>query len=1133
MSVLIDFLRIIAGLLDIAVYSLANFIYEIFCAVATSTIIKSDTIKSFTERIYVIVGVFTLFKVGFTFLKYIVNPDQMTDSKVGYNKLIWNITIALVLLVSIPTLYDFAMRAQASILKSNIIPKIMLGKETGSNSSMRQAGKDIVYTTLSAFIVPNYDVTDSEGKYVVLEQVGAEKAKACFNMELNGTVANVADYPGIYTYKMVKKPGSEETEMTYTLTDDCNTAFGSIAESSIIERYKTVVSNKDYIGLIDIATSSKMNDEIQEAAGKSGFFNFQIYFLKYTCIISTLVGLFLCFIFVSYTFDVAIRAIKLGFLILISPIPVLSMINPEKGARGMLSEWWKMTFITYIDLFIRIASIFFVIFVINNVDLIGTVSQEYGFVVGLFAWVFIIIGALLFAKQLPELLSKLIPGMDSIVKGGINPLKKLGEAAKVAGHAPIAGKGLTNLANRFATQNALNRAQRKMDAAKRNEAQKDFDSKMSRIKNNKNMTDAQKAAAMKKLEDEHKEKLADLAKESAQRKEDIKDEAKFAGQQAAAGVSALGGESKPITSAGAAVAKINKESAEKIHKMQMAAKNQRRADENLAKVEEQATSERNDEIKQKEKQIVDVQREAEIQKRMKDAKYKDMTKEEARSAATREVQEMEQQAASTGKSATTMYSELASEAAKKQAQLEGKSATEVEAAGAAAAKKSRSDAEEAVVGSLSDKMDEVAERTGVIYSSKEYAEQVSKTREAKNRRNAVQSQYEKAARQQQSTGTVTAADGTVLEGQAAIDYVDKLRVDYTKASGDYDFMNKELDSMGEQYPEDAATRKGYEAAKDYRDKSSKIESWASKSSKVSNNEREGGQYTIEDLIQEDTVVNRVRRADAEFAGTRQQIISRQTELRANDSVLRSQIEDNRVAGNTAEVTRLQNELNVNSVELGRVNTSLAAANIARNNTIAGLNTEKATIETTLQGLETEYQQVLNASDAMMRSGQSSSPAMTEIQSKREELEQKMKVLADRSNKIDADLATYTSGLGSVSSGAQATTIDTRISGTGSFDRIGTPIRTQVENIVNQMELDIQRMNDAALSAQERTKAKLAVESALSEYDKAVKTAGANIYSGMSNDVEAKIYDKKMSGRIDAIKNSLNGQQGSNQQGNNP
>lgn len=1146
MSVIVDFLRLLSSWIDLGLYSLAGFIYKVFCAVAESQIVKTEDVATFAERMYVVVGVFMLFKVGISMLKYLVNPDQLTDSKVGYGKLINNIAWALVILVSVPTIYTFAMNIQSAVIKSNIIPKVIFGKTAGTNADLVDAGDQMIFTTLSAFVMPNYLVTDKEGNYVALD---SESVQNCFNTDSSGGNKGITNYEGLFTMTDGSVTG---------LTSSCETAFGELTDDESVNMYLSATENANIQQLLDVTVDAKLNDDIQEAAGRGGSFATKLYFLKYMWGISWLVGAFLCFIFTTFCIDMGIRSIKLTFLIMIAPIPVLSMINPDKGAKGMLGEWWKVTFATYLDVFLRIASVFFIIFIIQQVDLTTAIASEYGPIVSAFAMVFIIIGALLFAKQLPDLVSKLIPGMDSIVKGGFNPLKKLGDAANVASRAPIVGKGITGLSNRFATQHAMNRANKRMENAKRNDIKRNFQSKMDQVKGSQKSQE-EKDAEIKALKEQRQKELAAFNAESkdhlkAQRELNA-EEAKFAGKQAAAGVGIFGGESKPITAAGAAVAKINKESADKVHKMQMGSLQQRQAEANLAKVQGQAEAERNAEITQKEKQIVDVQREAEIQRRMKDAKYKDMTKEEARAAATRDVHDSEvkklqeqvvekrtaekvaqgmtaaeaktqaaQEVASMSHAqltsegnASKIYTDIEGDLAAEKAKARGATKTEIEEERAEAIKKTRQKAEDKIVGSLSDKMDEVAERQGMIYNSSEYAEQVKITREAKNRRNAIQSQYEKAAKQQQVEGKVTREDGVTVEGQAAIEYLDSLRVAYTKASGDYDFMSKELDSLGEKYPDDAATRKGYENAKDYHDKKEKVTNYASKASVRSNNEKEGAQYTVQELIQEDTVVNRLRRADVEFASTRTEVTTRMANLENESRILEARVRDSELTGDVEATNRLKNELNVKQVELGRVKTTLSSMDIAQTNAINGLHNESESIMNALPNVKKELYEATMEVEKLnnaRNSGEYIAPQLiNEAENRRIEARNNLDLLTQRYEEIESELKAVGSPTTTID--LSQTSADTRISGVDGFDRVGTPIRVELENIVNELESKAKTFTTPGISNQSLMQTKLEFEGLLKTYQDERKKAGSAVHSGMSQE-EAEKFEKEMNERISKI-----------------
>ena len=74
-----------------------------------------------------------------------------------------------------------------------------------------------------------------------------------------------------------------------------------------------------------------------------------------------LTGLFLIFIVISMVIDVGIRTIKFGFLELIAPIPIASYIDP-KSSKKSFDSWVHNTVTVYVDLFIRLGVIYFILY---------------------------------------------------------------------------------------------------------------------------------------------------------------------------------------------------------------------------------------------------------------------------------------------------------------------------------------------------------------------------------------------------------------------------------------------------------------------------------------------------------------------------------------------------------------------------------------------------------------------------------------------------------------------------------------------------------------------------------------------------------------------------------------------------
>ena len=168
---------------------------------------------------------------------------------------------------------------------------------------------------------------------------------------------------------------------------------------------------------------------------------------NYTIILPVVVAGLMIFVLVSMAVDIAIRAIKFALLEIMAPIPIVSYI--DKGGKGAFESWIKEVKDVYLDLFIRIAVVYFIIFIIDKVvnnfnagEMLKHMNGESVFVKGL-VLVFIIIGLLLFGKEAPKYLCDAlgIKGTDKI-----SPMfKRAGGLLGAAASGLTAGYG--NLAN--------------------------------------------------------------------------------------------------------------------------------------------------------------------------------------------------------------------------------------------------------------------------------------------------------------------------------------------------------------------------------------------------------------------------------------------------------------------------------------------------------------------------------------------------------------------------------------------------------------------------------------------------------------------------------------------------------------
>ena len=184
------------------------------------------------------------------------------------------------------------------------------------------------------------------------------------------------------------------------------------------------------------------------------------YMYSHKYLISTLVGAYLLFTLVQVALNVAIRAIKFGICEFVAPIPIASYIDP-KTSKSTFDKWLNTSIKVYLDLFIQLISIYFVVFVFMVVfkkENIGAILEN----VGNNMWratlvmLFIIVGLIKFVKEFPKFLSELLGlktdgAISSIFKGeGWKTLgKTIGSAAALP--AAVAGSAIGNY--KYAKQN--------------------------------------------------------------------------------------------------------------------------------------------------------------------------------------------------------------------------------------------------------------------------------------------------------------------------------------------------------------------------------------------------------------------------------------------------------------------------------------------------------------------------------------------------------------------------------------------------------------------------------------------------------------------------------------------------------
>lgn len=409
-----DLCRTLFRYIDFVVYWLVGLVYQLIIMISEVSVFGPDTIEKFAGRIYALLGIFMLFKVTFSLITYILNPDNISDKSKGMGKLLTNFFVVLIGIVAVPYVFQAAYSLQGIVLKENVIGNIVLGMSSGAEngsgkSYIKQGGDMMAFSTLSAFVRLNPNLVGD----------------AC------------SDNPVIVTKG---SNGGREVE----LSSDCKGAHGMDAlvnngnevDTLIVRAYE-----ENNISLLTVTDAVNLKAQNKEGA--------ELYVFDYTILISTVAGGFLAWILLLFCIDIALRSVKLGFLQLIAPIPIISYVDPK--GQGMFNKWLKECGKTYADLFIRLVAIYFVIFIISELDFANgfynVASGEQETMSGMFfVKVFIIFGALMFAKQLPQLLENLLGFKFSGDGFTLNPMKKLGSSPYAAGLVGAVGGAVGGLA---------------------------------------------------------------------------------------------------------------------------------------------------------------------------------------------------------------------------------------------------------------------------------------------------------------------------------------------------------------------------------------------------------------------------------------------------------------------------------------------------------------------------------------------------------------------------------------------------------------------------------------------------------------------------------------------------------------
>ena len=409
-------LKAILGYIFLAIDSVVYFFvsqgFKMYIALAQFKLFDDKVFDDLINRTYIIIGVIALFIVAYALLNSIINPDNASKGDKSLSKIVKNFIFAIIGIAIVPTVFNYFYYFQRVVLCNNLIPKILLAQK-GDDSQANLLNDDKIGTQFATYLFQSFFYP-----------------KSIENMNMTD-VDNDGD---------LLKSEAAKVEVGYI-----GEAF-DFEESVNAEKFKQY--DKDNTGKynLQMAYEAAMDGEMFFTAfrifllGGNGFANSVLNnTVNYMIIVSTIAGVYCAYVLASLCIDMAIRAVKLGYLELIAPLPIMTLIIP--GKDGVFKAWIKKTGSCAFEVFTRLFIVSFVIYLIRTIPHLFTATSfsysgcttSFWIITALLIRALVYCGLLTFLKQAPKFLSEATGIKSDGFKLGI--ADKLGEMALIGGAA--------------------------------------------------------------------------------------------------------------------------------------------------------------------------------------------------------------------------------------------------------------------------------------------------------------------------------------------------------------------------------------------------------------------------------------------------------------------------------------------------------------------------------------------------------------------------------------------------------------------------------------------------------------------------------------------------------------------------
>lgn len=393
-----DALRTFLGWLCKIIYPMIINVWDLFVALSDARLFNSSGagfISEIYKRVGLLLGLIMLFRVLFSLIQMLLNPDMFSDKEKGIGNIVKKAIVVILLLGFTPTIFEGAFYIQSKVLDENILGKIVFGNANVEN--LDDFGKSLSTSLFGSFFVLN--PLDEE-----------EAAKYCKNYD--SILEELAYYERLDTI------------------DSCLTSKFDFSHYFSSSNGTTEETSRVY------AIEFNLNG-----------------------ILAVFVGGMVLWLMLMYCIYLGARIVQLAFLQIIAPLSIVSYLSPKKDTglekwlklclSTFLDVFIRISIIYFISLVI------YLLFKSKNGEgflLLEQTSGASGTLL-LFVRIAVILGLLMVGKKLPDLIGEIFPSLGvgkSALGFGIS-WKKMTESMLGGGFLYGATAGTAKFAGRVAT----------------------------------------------------------------------------------------------------------------------------------------------------------------------------------------------------------------------------------------------------------------------------------------------------------------------------------------------------------------------------------------------------------------------------------------------------------------------------------------------------------------------------------------------------------------------------------------------------------------------------------------------------------------------------------------------------------